>query len=269
MGAGIAEVAARSGLTVALYDQSSDLAAAGRERVRQSIAKAVERGKANPAETESVLGRITVAQSLDVAAGAPLVVEAVVEDPAVKGELFAELDRLAPDTTILASNTSSIPIMQLGVATGRPDRVVGLHFFNPVPVMRLVEVVPSLATSDETLAAVTAFATGLGKQVVRAPDRAGFIVNALLIPYIIDAIRFFEQGLATAADIDVAMVHGANHPMGPLALADLIGNDTVLAVAESLHRELADARHAPPPGLRRMVEAGRLGRKTGAGFFTY
>jgi 3-hydroxybutyryl-CoA dehydrogenase len=198
-------------------------------------------------------------------------VEAVIEDEAAKVDVFRSLDKVVVDeSAILASNTSSIPIMKLGIATGRPEQVIGIHFFNPVPVLRLVELVTSLLTSPDTVAAADAFATdALGKKVIRSQDRAGFVVNALLIPYILSAIRMMESGFATADDIDTGMVEGCNHPMGPLHLADLIGLDTTQAVAESLYEEFKEPLYAPPPMLSRMVEAGLLGRKAGRGFYDY
>jgi 3-hydroxybutyryl-CoA dehydrogenase len=200
-----------------------------------------------------------------------LVVEAVVEDEALKTAVFVELDRhVADPTAILASNTSSIPIMKLGIATERPEQVIGIHFFNPVPVLRLVELVTSLLTSPDTSERAQGFATDvLGKRVIRSQDRAGFVVNALLIPYILSAIRMMESGFATPDDIDTGMVEGCNHPMGPLRLADLIGLDTTMAVADSLYTEFKEPLYAPPPLLSRMVEAGLLGRKSGRGFYDY
>ncbi|MET0324760.1 MAG: 3-hydroxybutyryl-CoA dehydrogenase, partial [Ilumatobacteraceae bacterium] len=200
-----------------------------------------------------------------------LVVEAVVEDEQSKIDVFRALDDVVTDpAAILASNTSSIPIMKLGIATKRPEQVIGIHFFNPVPVLRLVELVTSLMTSPETIAAAERFAVErLGKRVIRSQDRAGFVVNALLIPYLLSAIRMMESGFATAEDIDIGMVEGCNHPMGPLHLADLIGLDTTQAVAESLYEEFKEPLYAPPPMLSRMVEAGLLGRKTGRGFYDY
>ncbi len=269
MGGGIAEVASRAGVTVVLREVDDGLAGAARARIEKSLGKGVDRGKLTADERDAALGRLTVTTELADLAGCGLVVEAVVEDRPLKERIFAELDRVVEaDDAVLASNTSSIPIMQLAVATGRPEAVVGLHFFNPVPVMELVEVIPSIATSDETLARAMEFAgETLGKKVVRAPDRAGFIVNALLIPYLLDAIRMYEAGHASAEDIDAAMQAGANHPIGPLALCDLIGNDTMLHVADAMYAETGDARLAAPQLLRRMVEAGRLGRKSGQGFY--
>jgi 3-hydroxybutyryl-CoA dehydrogenase len=271
MGAGVAEVCARAGLGVAVVDVGDDLVAAGRRRIEASLGKAMDRGKIAAEERDATLGRLAFGTYLGVMADRDLVVEAVVEDAAVKVELFRRLDAIVarPDA-VLASNTSSIPIIRLGRATRRPGQVVGLHFFNPVPLMNLVEVVPSLQTSPETVARARAFASEvLHKEVVQATDRAGFIVNGLLSPYLMAAVRMYEGGFATREDIDKGMMLGTNHPMGPLALCDLIGNDTVLAIAEVLFEEFKDPSYAPPPLLRRMVEGGLLGRKAGGGFYEY
>jgi 3-hydroxybutyryl-CoA dehydrogenase len=245
--------------------------AAGSERIERSLAQAVKRGKLDEDEAHAVQGRLRFVTDLGEFADRDLVVEAVSEDEAVKLDVFRALDAaVESDAAVLASNTSSIPIMKLAMATRRPDHVVGLHFFNPVPVLALVEVVPSLLTSDETADVVEAFAQeSLGKNVIRSQDRAGFIVNALLIPYILSAIRMLESGFASAEDIDMGMVQGCAHPMGPLALADLIGLDTIAAIAESLYEEFKEPLYAAPPLLMRMVDAGLLGRKSGRGFSTY
>ncbi|MCU0260577.1 MAG: 3-hydroxybutyryl-CoA dehydrogenase, partial [Ilumatobacteraceae bacterium] len=223
------------------------------------------------AERDAAIAALSFTTDLADLGDRLLVVEAVVEDEATKVEVFSILDKVvSDDRAILASNTSSIPIMKLGIATGRPEQVVGIHFFNPVPVLRLVELVTSLLTSDETAGRAEQFATDvLHKRVIRSQDRAGFVVNALLIPYLLSAIRMMESGFATADDIDTGMVEGCNHPMGPLRLSDLIGLDTTLAVAESLYEEFKEPLYAPPPLLSRMVEAGLLGRKTGRGFYDY
>ncbi|RSD11976.1 3-hydroxybutyryl-CoA dehydrogenase [Amycolatopsis eburnea] len=269
MGAGIAEVCARAGLDVVVVESSPEAVAAGRRRLEASLARAEKKGKVPSAA--AVLDRIRVTESLDDLADRTFVVEAIVEDEAVKTELFGRLDKVvtAPDA-ILASNTSSIPIMKLGTATERPAQVVGVHFFNPVPVLPLVELVPSLLTTEATVDRARAFAQDvLGKQAILCQDRAGFVVNALLIPFILAAIRMFESGFATREAIDEGLVRGAAHPQGPLALADLIGLDTTKAVAESLYEEFKEPLYAPPPLLARMVDAGLLGRKTGRGFYTY
>ena len=269
MGAGIAEVAARAGKDVIVAESSPAAAEAGRARIAASLARAQQRGKL--ADADEVLARITVVDDLDQLADRELVIEAIVEDEATKVELFAKLDRVvtAPDA-ILASNTSSIPIMKIAVATARPSQVLGIHFFNPVPVLSLVELVPSLLTSEETTERARAFVhDDLGKHAIDCQDRAGFVVNALLIPFVLSAIRMLESGFATAEDIDQGLVRGAAHPQGPLALADLIGLDTTKAVAESLYEEFKEPLYAPPPLLARMVDAGLLGRKSGRGFYTY
>jgi 3-hydroxybutyryl-CoA dehydrogenase len=271
MGSGIAEAGARAGLHVRVVDLDRNILERGREKVAGSIARAEKAGKLNKTEAESALGRIEFSADLGSLADRQLVVEAVVEAEAEKMAVFEALDKIveAPDA-VLASNTSSIPIMKLAMATSRPSQVIGIHFFNPVPVLPLVELVTSLLTSDETIAAAEHFAHAqLGKQVIRSQDRAGFIVNALLIPYILSAVRMLESGFATADDIDLGMVKGCAHPMGPLALADLIGLDTTMAVANSLYQEFKEPLYAPPPLLARMVEAGLLGRKSGRGFYDY
>jgi len=270
MGSGIAEVSARTAHDVVVVESSEDLAKAGLARLEGSLHRAEERGKLEEPAAD-VLARIRVVTDLDALADRDVVVEAIVEDEAAKVELFRQLDAIvtAPDA-ILASNTSSIPIMKLGVVTSRPTQVVGVHFFNPVPVLALVELVPSLLTSPETTQrARTWVQDGLGKQAIDCQDRAGFVVNALLIPFILSAIRMYESGFASAEDIDRGLVLGAAHPQGPLALADLIGLDTTKAVAESLYEEFKEPLYAAPPLLARMVDAGLLGRKSGRGFYTY
>jgi 3-hydroxybutyryl-CoA dehydrogenase len=271
MGSGIAEVCARAGLDVLLADVDVTATASGRRRIETSLARAVSAGKLTEDGREETLGRIAFSTALDDFADRQLIVEAVAEVEDVKATVFERLDKIISDPeAILASNTSSIPIIKLAVATGRPEQVVGIHFFNPVPVQRLVELVPCLLTSDTTVARADAFASALlGKRVIRSSDRAGFVVNALLIPYLLSAIRMLEAGFATAEDIDAGMVEGCAHPMGPLALADLIGLDIVKAVADSLYAEFAEPLYAPPPLLCRMVDAGLLGRKTSRGFSDY
>jgi 3-hydroxybutyryl-CoA dehydrogenase len=270
MGSGIAEAAARAGLDVRVVDLDQATVERGRDRVAGSIARAQKAGKLTEAEAEAAMGRIEFSTDLGILADRELVVEAVVESEPEKVAVFEALDKVVVQDAVLASNTSSIPIMKLAMATGRPSQVIGIHFFNPVPVLPLVELVTSLLTSDETVATAQRFATGqLGKQVIRSQDRAGFIVNALLIPYLLSAVRMLESGFATADDIDLGMVKGCAHPMGPLALADLIGLDTTMAVANSLYQEFKEPLYAPPPLLARMVEAGLLGRKSGRGFYDY
>ena len=271
MGAGIAEVCTRAGLDVVVREIDAAAAERGRSRVLTSLDRGVSSGKLSDSERDAAVGRLTFTTDFDDLADRQLVVEAVIEDERLKTEVFAALDQVVVDEqAVLASNTSSIPVMKLGMATKRPEQVIGIHFFNPVPVLRLVEVVTSLLTSPETTARAEAFATDvLSKKVIRSQDRAGFVVNALLIPYLLSAIRMMESGFATAEDIDTGMVEGCNHPMGPLHLTDLIGLDTTLAVAQSLYEEFKEPLYAPPPLLSRMVEAGLMGRKSGRGFYDY
>jgi 3-hydroxybutyryl-CoA dehydrogenase len=271
MGSGIAEVCARAGLDVVVREVNEGALDHGRQRIEDSLRRAVRAGKATEEEREAALARLRFTTDFADLTDRQLVVEAVVENEAEKLEVFSSIDKAVEDErAVLASNTSSIPIMKLAMATHRPERVLGLHFFNPVPVMHLVELVPSLLTSEETSASAEAFADGvLGKRVIRSKDRAGFIVNALLIPYLLAAIRMLESGFASAEDIDTGVVEGLRHPLGPLALADLIGLDTTMAVAQSLYEEFKEPLFAPPPLLMRMVEAGLLGRKTGRGFYDY
>ncbi|MFV0257782.1 MAG: 3-hydroxybutyryl-CoA dehydrogenase [Acidimicrobiales bacterium] len=270
MGSGIAEVAARAGLDVVVVEASDQLAADGRARVEKSLGRAERAGKLSPEELTSSVDRLRFTADMNQLADRDLVVEAIVEDEEAKVAAFRAIDRVVGDSTIMASNTSSIPIMKLAMATRRPENVIGIHFFNPVPVLHLVELVTSLYTSEDTTQRAEAFSTGqLGKRAIHSKDRAGFIVNALLIPYVLSAIRMFESGFASMEDIDNGMVTGCAHPMGPLALADLIGLDTTMAVADSLYDEFREQLYAPPPLLARMVEAGLLGRKTGRGFYDY
>jgi 3-hydroxybutyryl-CoA dehydrogenase len=270
MGAGIAEVAARSGCDVVVREVTAELAEAGRARIAASLDRAVTRGKLAAADRDATLDRIRTTTSLDDLADRDLVIEAIVEDEPTKTALYRELSGLVRPDCVLASNTSSIPISRLAAAAQRPERVLGMHFFNPVPVLPLVELVPSLRTGQSTVDTARAFVEGrLGKKTVLCKDRAGFVVNALLVPYLLAAIRMVEAGVATAEDVDTAMVAGANHPMGPLALTDLIGLDTTAAVAVSMYEEFKEPLYAAPPLLLRMVEAGLLGRKSGQGFFSY
>ncbi len=271
MGSGISEVAARVGLDVIAYDIDEPAVSVGRRRVEESLARAVKAGKLEGTRREQALARITFTSDLDAMADRQIVLEAVVEEETAKTDIFRRLDKIVTaDDAILASNTSSIPIMKLAMVTGRPEQVVGLHFFNPVPVLRLVELITSLLTSPDTAERARLFAEEqMGKHAISSQDRAGFVVNALLIPYILSAVRMLESGFATADDIDTGMVEGCAHPMGPLHLADLIGLDTTQAVAESLYQEFKEPLYAPPPLLSRMVDAGLLGRKTGQGFYSY
>ncbi len=271
MGGGIAEVCAKVGVDVVVVEVSEELADRSRAAITKSLDKAVERGKLDAAGRDAALGNLTLTTDIGLFADRQLIVEAVVENADVKRELFGRIDEIveAPDA-ILASNTSSIPITQIATATSRPGSVVGMHFFNPAQIMPLVEVISSVLVDENQVDRAAAFASDtLGKTVVRAKDRAGFIVNKLLCPYIFEAIRMYEEGFATREDIDTAMVNGAGYPMGPLTLADLIGNDTMLAVADAFMAEYEDPRYAAPPLLKRMVEAGLLGRKSGRGFYDY
>jgi 3-hydroxybutyryl-CoA dehydrogenase len=271
MGSGIAEVCAASGARVTVVEMSPDACEAGRARIEKSTARAEAGGKQPEGYGAGVLGRVELTTSFDALADCELVIEAATENEAAKLEIFAKLDAVvtSPDA-IIASNTSSIPVTRLAMATSRPDHVIGMHFFNPVPVLKLVELVVSLRTSEATVTRAETFATEqLGKVVIRAQDRSGFVVNALLVPFILSAIRMFEAGFASAEDIDKGMVFGCAHPIGPLALADLIGLDTAKAVAESLYEEFKEPTYAAPPLLARMVEAGLLGRKSGRGFYEY
>jgi 3-hydroxybutyryl-CoA dehydrogenase len=271
MGSGIAEVMARAGLDVAVVELDEAALAAGRRRITSSLDRAVRSGKLTVAERDAALERVRFDTGFDSLADRELVVEAVVEAEPEKVHVFSMLDKCVhDDAAILCSNTSSIPIMKLAVATTRPESVVGLHFFNPAPLMKLVELVSSLLTSDAARTGAEAFARdALGKHVIHSPDRAGFVVNALLVPYLLSAIRMLESGFATAEDIDIGMVDGCGHPMGPLALLDLIGLDTADSVANCLYEEFKEPTYAPPPLLSRMVEGGLLGRKSGRGFYDY
>ncbi len=270
MGAGIVEVAARNGLRVVAREASPDLVEAGRSRVEGSMDRGLARGKLDEAARDAASAAVTWTTDLGDLAGCDLVLEAVPEILALKLEIFGVLDRVLDPSAIMATNTSSIPIIDVAMGTSRPQQVLGMHFFNPATVMKLVEVISTQLTAPEVTEAATAFAADtLGKRVVAAPDRAGFVVNKLLVPYICQAIEMYESGQASAADIDDAMKLGAGHPMGPLTLADLIGLDVCLFTAESLYAEYAERFYAPPPLLRRMVAAGRLGRKTGRGFYEY
>lgn len=269
MGSGIVEVAARAGQRVVYLEATDDLVEAGRGRIERSLARGVERGKVTAEERDAVLERISGTTDVGAFADVDLAIEAATEDRGTKLAVFARLGEVTRPDVVLASNTSSIPIVDLATASGRPERVLGLHFFNPVPVMGIVEVVRAIATSEETLAFGRDYCGTLGKTTVTSKDRAGFIVNTLLIPYLNHAVAMLDEGFATREDIDAAVHLGLNHPMGPLTLADLIGLDTCLAIGEVLYDEFKEPRFAPPPLLRRMVAAGHLGRKTGRGFYPY
>lgn len=269
MGSGIAETVARAGMRVTIYEPQERALARSRERIDQSVARAVNGGKLTPQEGVQLVERIVWTTTLGELEESEVVVEAVVEDLEVKRDLFARLDATASGARLIASNTSSIPIASLAAATTRPERVCGLHFFSPVPVMRLVEIVVGLDTSLETIAEADAFALQIGKHPIRTKDRSGFVVNFLLVPYLMSAVRMLEDGFATREDIDEGMRLGCGHPMGPLTLCDMIGLDVLEAVCDSLYDEFKQAEYAPPALLRRMVAAGRHGRKSGRGFYDY
>jgi 3-hydroxybutyryl-CoA dehydrogenase len=269
MGSGIAEVAAKTGHTVILRSRKQETADAMVASLEKSLAKQVERGKLSDDDKAAVLGRVSATADIAALADCDLVIESVVEDLDVKTALFAELDGIVKEGAILATNTSTLPVVNMAVATGRPDKVCGVHFFNPAPMMSLVEIVRPLTASDETIAAVTEFAKTCGKDPVEVKDRAGFIVNALLFPYLNNAVRMLENGTASRDDIDTAMKGGCNFPMGPLALLDLVGLDTSLSILDALYDEFRDPNYAAVPALRRMVAAGQLGRKSGQGFYDY
>jgi 3-hydroxybutyryl-CoA dehydrogenase len=270
MGAGIAEVCARAGVRVRFVEGSDGLVRAGRDRIARSLETAVAKGKLAADDRDAVLARIDGVADLTQLAGADLVIEAATEDPAAKKAIFERLGAITRNGVVLASNTSSIPIASLAGASGRASDVVGMHFFNPVPVMPLIELTPAATTSERTYELVEAFGRDvLGKTCVRSSDEAGFIVNRLLIPYLYDAVRLYERGFATREDIDTAITLGLAHPMGPLALADLIGLDTVFHIGEVLREAFGGDRYEAPALLRRLIDEGKLGRKTGAGFYEY
>lgn len=269
MGSGIVEVCAKAGMRVVFVEANDELVARGRGAIERSMAKAVERGKLEDSSRADALGRISGTTDFKDLADADLVIEAVVEDPAAKRDVFQKLDELTRPEVILASNTSSIPIVELASVTKRPDKVVGMHFFNPPPIMPLLEVVRSLTTSDETVEFARGMGERLGKTTVLSKDRAGFIVNYLLVPYLNFAAQMYEEGFASAEDIDTAIKLGLSHPMGPLTLLDFIGIDTAVNVAEVLYEEFKEPLFAPPAILKRMVSAGWLGRKSGKGFYNY
>ncbi|MCV7276512.1 3-hydroxybutyryl-CoA dehydrogenase [Mycolicibacter arupensis] len=271
MGAGIAEVSARAGVEVKVFETTEALVTAGRNRIVKSLDRGVSAGKITERERDDAVGNLTFTTDLGDLADRQLVIEAVIEDDTVKSKIFAELDRVITDPdAVLASNTSSIPIMKIAAATANPKRVLGLHFFNPVPVLPLVELVSTLVTDPAAADRTEQFASAvLGKQVVRCSDRSGFVVNALLVPYLLSAVRMLESGFATVEDIDKAIVAGLSHPMGPLRLSDLVGLDTLKLIADKMYEEFKEPLYAAPPLLLRMVEAGQLGKKSGRGFYTY
>ena len=269
MGSGIVEVFARAGCDVMAREINDELLERGRAYLQRSFTRGVERGKIAQADAEAALGRISFTTQLAEFAHCDLVIEAATENMALKKTLFTELDVICKPEAILASNTSSLSITEIASATQRPDKVVGLHFFNPVPVMPLIEIVRGLLTSEETMDATRALGAVLRKEIVIAKDNPGFIVNLLLVPYLFDAIRALENGVATKEDVDTAIKLGLNHPMGPFTLLDFVGLDTCLFIGDAMYQEFKDARYAAPPLLRRMVTAGLLGRKSGRGFYSY
>jgi len=269
MGSGIAEVAARSGVTTTVCEVDQRALDAANQRVRRSLDRGRSTGKLSDEQVDEILARIAYTTDIEELAPVDIVVEAIVERLPEKVALFETLDRIARDDAILATNTSSLPIIEIARATRRPEAVVGTHFFNPPPVMKLLELVRSVATSDTTMEGARGFGEQLGKTIIVAQDRGGFIVNLLLIPFLTHAVRVYESGFATKEDIDEGMRLGCGHPMGPLQLLDYIGLDTTLFVCEALYEEYANADYAPPPLLRRMVAAGWLGQKSGRGFYEY
>ena len=269
MGSGIAEVAAKAGYKTIVREVSEELSRKGRARIEASLARAVEKGKLDGADRDAAKARLSETTRLEDLADCDIVIEAIVENLDTKNETFGALDRVCKPETIFCSNTSSLTITEMSAATTRPDRFAGLHFFNPVPVMKLVEVVRTIATSKETEDAVFAFAKSLGKEPIRANDNSGFVVNRLLVPYLLDAVRAVEEGVGTKEDIDRGMELGCGHPMGPLRLLDFVGLDTTYFIAEIMFNEYREKRFAPPPLLKRMVLAGRLGKKSGRGFYDY
>ena len=269
MGSGIVEVSAKAGCDVVVREIDEGALAVGRARVSKSLDRAVAKGKLAAAARDEALARITFTTSLDAFADRDMVIEAIIESLNAKNELFGYLDRVCPEETIFASNTSSLTVTDMAAATSRPDRFVGLHFFNPVPVMKLVEVVRTIVTSQDTFDAARAFAERVGKVPIAARDNSGFVVNLLLVPYLLDAIRQLERGVASVEDIDKAMTLGCGYPMGPLTLSDFVGLDTLMHVAEIMYGEYREERYAAPPLLKRLVAMGRYGRKTGAGFYDW
>lgn len=271
MGAGIAEVSARAGVDVIVFETTEALTTAGRDRIVKSLERGVSSGKITERERDRAVSKLRFTTDLSDMADRQLVIEAVIEDENVKANIFGQLDQVMTDPdAVLASNTSSIPIMKIAAATKNPGRVLGLHFFNPVPVLPLVELVSTLVTTEAAVARTEEFASSvLGKQVVRCSDRSGFVVNALLVPYLLSAIRMVEAGFATVEDVDKAVVAGLSHPMGPLRLSDLVGLDTLKLIADKMYEEFKEPLYGPPPLLQRMVEAGRLGKKSGQGFYSY
>jgi 3-hydroxybutyryl-CoA dehydrogenase len=269
MGSGIAESTARAGLSVIVYEPTSGPVERSRAGIEASVARAIARGKLDEDEGAALTDRISFTTSIDDLSPAQVVVEAIVEEIDIKREAFARIDAALPDAALVASNTSSIPIAQLAAATSRPERVLGLHFFSPVPVMKLVEIVVALDTGPDAVALARGFAARIGKIPIETKDRSGFVVNMLLVPYLMAAVRMYEEGFASREDIDTGMRLGCGHPMGPLTLCDFIGLDVLYAVCDSLYEEFKRPEYAPPPLMKRMVASGRLGRKSGHGFYDY
>jgi len=269
MGSGIAEISAKAGMSVTVREMNDEVLAAGRARIEKSLSRAVSKEKMTTEEMEQALARIQFTTTSADLADRDLIIEAIVEDPDAKNALFGELDGLCGDHTIFATNTSSLTVTDMAAATSRPDRFVGLHFFNPVPVMKLVEVVRTIATSDEAFDAAFAFAKAVGKVPITAKDNSGFVVNLLLVPYMLDAIRQLERGVASIQDIDTGMTLGCGYPMGPFTLCDFVGIDTLYRISEIMFEEYREERYAPPPLLKRIVALGRYGRKTGKGFYDW
>jgi 3-hydroxybutyryl-CoA dehydrogenase len=269
MGSGIAQAAAQAGFPTIVRDVSDAVCQRARAGIERTLNRGIEKGKLTAGERDEALGRITFTTQVEELAGADIVIEAIVEELGTKNALWQALDALAPAGTIFASNTSSLTIAAMAAAVARPDRMIGLHFFNPVPLMKLVEVVRTVTTSDETVRRATAFARALGKEPIAAKDNSGFVVNLLLVPYMLDAIRALERGVGSVQDIDKGMALGAGHPMGPFTLLDFVGLDTIHRIAGIMYDEYRETRYAPPPLLKRMVLAGMFGRKSGKGFYDY
>ena len=269
MGSGIAQVCAQSGFQTVVSEINDDLLNKGMGMIKTNLSKSVEKGKLAAQEKDAILGRLKATTNMADFTGCDLVIEVVVENMQVKKKIFTDLEKICPPHAVLASNTSCLSVMDMAMATKKPDKVLGMHFFNPVPVMKLLELVQTIASSEETMKTANAFGKSIGKTVIVAKDMPGFVVNRLLTPYLFDAIRMLEAGVATREDIDQGMMLGCNHPMGPLTLSDFVGLDTLLFVANAMYDEFKEPRFAPPTLLKKMVTAGRLGRKSGRGFYEY